>query len=91
MFTDIAEIAVRDDRMSSLLCRVRECAEIYLLVKKRQKGCDGMGELAMIKDEFKEAVDDLINYCRDKDYVAKDSHYALDNIAAILAFKQRGG
>ncbi|MGE5300469.1 MAG: hypothetical protein ACM3MB_05835 [Acidobacteriota bacterium] len=88
MPTNITEIAVTDNHASSLLCKARECAEIYLLVTRRKKGCDGMGELAMIKEEFKEAVDDLINYCKGKDYLASDFQYDLDNIAGILTAKQ---
>ncbi len=70
------------------LCRARECAEVYLLVKRRKKGYDGMGELAMIKEQFKEAVDDLINYCKGKDYFASDLQYDLDTIASILTVKR---
>jgi hypothetical protein len=88
MQTNITEIAVTDNHASSLLCKVRECAEIYLLVTRRKKGCDGLGELAMIKEEFKEAVDDLINYCEGKDYLARDFQYDLDTIADILIAKQ---
>jgi hypothetical protein len=88
MLTGITEIAVKDDDVSLLLCRARECAEIYLLVTKRQKGCDGMGELAMIKEEFKEAVDDLINYCKEGEYLASDFEYDLDTVAAVLSVKQ---
>jgi hypothetical protein len=88
MLTGITEIAVKDDDVFLLLCRARECAEIYLLVTKRQKGCDGMGELAMIKEEFKEAVDDLINYCKEGEYLASDFEYDLDTVAAVLSVKQ---
>ncbi len=88
MLTDIVEIATRDNYASSLLCKARECAEIYLLVTKRKKGCDGMGELAMIKEEFKEAVDDLINHCKGNDHLANDIQYDLDTIADILIAKQ---
>jgi hypothetical protein len=88
MLTDIAEIAVADDHISSLLLKAKECAEIYLLVTKRQKGCDGMGELAMITEEFKEAVDDLFNYCKNKDYLANDFQYELGTVADILVSKQ---
>jgi hypothetical protein len=84
MLTDIAEIAATDDHASWLLCKARECAEIYLLVTKRRKGCDGMGELAMIREEFREAVNDLIRYCRDKEYLANDFPYDLDAVADIL-------
>ncbi len=88
MLTNIIEIALTDDHVSSLLRKARECAELFLLVTRRKKGCDGMGELAMIKEEFKEAVDDLINYFNGKDYLANDFQYDLDNIADILIVKQ---
>jgi hypothetical protein len=86
MLIDVAEIAVTDDHASSLLCRARECAEIYLLVTKRQKGCDGMGELAMIKEDFREAVDDLIRHCKGKGYLFKDLEYDLDSVAIELLY-----
>ncbi len=88
MLTNLTEIAATDNHASSLLCKARECAEIYLLVTRRKKGCDGMGELALTKEEFKEAVDDLINYCEGEDYLAKDFQYDLDTIADILIVKQ---
>ncbi len=88
MLTDIVEIAVTDDHASLLLCKARECAEIYLLVTRRKKGCDGMGELAMIREEFKEAVDDLINYCEGKNYLVRDFQHDLDTIADTLVAKQ---
>jgi hypothetical protein len=87
MLTDIVEIAVTDNRASWLLCKARECAEIYLLVARRKKGCDGMGELAMIKEEFKEAVDDLMNYCKDKECLAINFQYDLDTVADMLTAK----
>ncbi|MEJ2695080.1 MAG: hypothetical protein P8013_00370 [Candidatus Sulfobium sp.] len=73
-----------DNRASVLLCEARECAKIYLLVTRRKKGCDGMGELAMIKEEFKEAVDDLLNYCKDKECLANNFQYDLDTVADML-------
>ncbi len=87
MLTNITEIAATDNHASSLLCKARECAEIYLLVTRRKKGCDGMGELAMIREEFKESVDDLINYCKGKDYLANESQDDLDTIADMLIAK----
>lgn len=85
----IRDSAATDDCISSLLCRARECAEIYLLVAKRQRGCDGMGELAMVKEEFREAVNDLINSCKDKEYLANDLlQYDLDTIADVLIATQ---
>ena len=85
MLTNITEIAATDNHACSLLCKARECAEIYVLVTRRKKGCDGMGELAMIKEEFMEAVDDLIKYCRGKEYFSKDLEYDLDSVADELS------
>ena len=81
----IAEIAEMDDKALTLLRNARECAEVYLLVSKRQKGCDGMGELAMIKEEFSDALDDLVFYCKEKKYLPIDMEYDLDSATAELS------
>jgi hypothetical protein len=88
MLLDISKIAVTDDHVSSLLCKARESAEIYLLIARRQRGCDGMGELAMIKEEFREAVNDLIGYCKDKGCHVDNFEYDLDAFASILIAKK---
>jgi hypothetical protein len=84
MLRNISAIAEADNHAASLLCNARGCAEIFLLVMKRQKGCDGMGELAMIKEEFREAVDDLIRYCRDKEYLTENLQQDLQAVADML-------
>lgn len=68
-----------------LLGKARECAALYLLVSKRQKGCDGMGELAMIREEFRDAVDDLVKHCKGKGYHSADPGYDLDLAADELS------
>ncbi len=88
MIKAIAEKAGSDPGLLRLLGRAGEYGDIYLLAKKRQKGCDGMGELAMIKEEFREAVNELINYCKDKEYLANDFQYDLDTIVDILVAKR---
>ncbi len=82
---DLVERAATDEQGSSLLRRVRECAELYLLVAQRRKGCDGMGELAMIREEFKEALDCLARYCNDEDSFCGDGEYDLDRLANELS------
>ncbi len=42
----------------------------------------------MIKEEFKEAVDALINYREGKDHLPSDFQYDLDTIACFLTAKQ---
>ncbi len=81
----IAARATEDERAAALLSRARECAELYLLVSKRQKGCDGMGELAMIKEEFTEAVDALIKHCQGQECPSRNVAYDLERAAAELA------
>lgn len=83
MLTEIARAAAADERASFLLGRARECAEIYLLVSRRQKGCDGMGELAMVREEFAEAAHDLFSYCNEET-LRDHSDEDLSRIAAEL-------
>lgn len=40
-----------------------------MLARQRQKGCDGMGELATIKEEFRDVVDKVIQYSMKKEYI----------------------
>ncbi len=84
MLSRIAEKALHDDALSSLLGKTRDCAAIYLLVVKRRKGCDGMGELAMVREEFGEAIDDLARYCKEKEYPFKDFEDDLESAARAL-------
>ncbi len=88
MINSIWKKSGSDAELLRLLKTAREFGDIYLLARKRQKGCDGMGELAMIKEEFREAVDDLINYCKGKEYLASDFQYDLDTVADTLVAKQ---
>ncbi len=84
MIKAIREKTRSDPEVLRLLEAASEYAEVYLLVRKRRKGCDGMGELAMIKEEFREAVYDLINYCKGKEYLTGDFQYDLDTVADTL-------
>ena len=84
MLTDIPKIATADEQAASLLCRARECAEIYLLVSKRQKGCDGMGELAMIKEELVDSLHEFTEYCKRQGYLCGDVQEDGDCIADEL-------
>ncbi len=85
MITDIVESAKSDGELVRLFGIAREYADIYLVTRKRQKGCDGMGELAMIKEEFRETVDGLVQYCKRKGLVSEDLEYELDSAANELS------
>jgi hypothetical protein len=60
---------------------VQEYAEIYLIAKQRQKGCDGMGEVATLKDELIYLMNEMIRYCKEKGYLSGDVSYDIDFIA----------
>ncbi len=64
---------LRESKTDALLARhleeVQEYSQIYLLAKEGQKGCNGMAQLVSLKEEFKEVIDKLSQYCRQKNNV----------------------
>ncbi len=84
MLASLSEKAKSDTRFAALLAGAAEYADIYLLAKQRQKGCDGMGEMASLEDEFKSAVNDLIDYCTRNKYLPDDVTCDIDVIAHEL-------
>lgn len=73
-----------DVQLARVFERVQEYAELYLIAKQRQKGCDGMGEVATLKDEFIYYMDKMIRYCKEKKYLSGDVLYDIDLIAGDL-------
>jgi len=73
---------VQDDaQLARLFERVREYAELHLIAKQRQKGCDGMGEVATLKDELIYLTNEMIRYCKEKRYLSGEISYEIDSIA----------
>ncbi|OHE58146.1 MAG: hypothetical protein A2Z47_08265 [Thermodesulfovibrio sp. RBG_19FT_COMBO_42_12] len=70
-----------DTQLTELFERVQEYAELYLIAKQRQKGCDGMGEVATLKDELIYYLNKMIRYCKEKGYLSGDVSYDIDLIA----------
>ncbi len=81
MIDDILQASKSDAQLERLLEKVQEYAQVYLLAKKRQKGCDGMGEVTTLREEFKDVIAEMIEYCKKKNYVAEDISY---DIASII-------
>jgi len=77
----IQKFVSNDAQLARLLERLREYAELYLIAKQRQKGCDGMGEVATLKDEFIYSLNGIIQYCKEKGYLSGDISYETDSIA----------
>ena len=81
MMKNIIEAAKSDPGLARLLDEVREYASVYVLARQRQKGCDGMGELATMKEEFRDAVDKVIQYSQEKKYISQDVSYDIEAIS----------
>ena len=54
MFNTIQQASKPDAQLARFLDEAREYASVYVLARQRQKGCDGMGELATMKEECKD-------------------------------------
>ncbi len=81
MLEEILQMTAADTRLSFLVERAREYAHVYSLAKRRQKGCDGMGELATVKEEFRDVVDKVIQYSKEREYISVVPEYDIDAIA----------
>ncbi len=81
MLKIILKASLSDERLSAIVEEVREYASVYVLARQRQKGCDGMGELATMKEEFRDVVDKAIQYCKENKYISEVIGYDIDTIA----------
>lgn len=73
MIKEIKKYAASDRELKMLLDKAEDYARVYVLARQRQKGCDGMGEMTNLKDEFKGVLDELLEYCKNKNYISVDS------------------
>lgn len=81
MIRTISDASRSDARLADLLEDAVEYARVYVLARQRQKGCDGMGELATMKEEFSDVVDKVIQYSQEKKYISEVISYDIDSIA----------
>lgn len=77
----IQKFVADDTRLAHLVERGQEHAELYLMAKQRQKGCDGMGEVATLKDEFVYSLNGIIRHCEENGYFPGEISYEIDDIA----------
>jgi hypothetical protein len=73
-----------DALLAGLVDEVREYALIYLLAKQRHKGCDGTGEVMTLREEFKDVVDKMIRYCKEKRHLSGVCAFDPDSVADAL-------
>ncbi|MHB8845136.1 MAG: hypothetical protein ACYC7L_10370 [Nitrospirota bacterium] len=84
MIESILAASRLDRRLASLLEETGEYAQIYLLAKQRKKSCEGTGELMTLKEEFKDTVDKMLGYCRERNHLSGDCEYDIDSFAAAI-------
>jgi hypothetical protein len=84
MIKSIFKASKSDAQLAKFLGKVREYAQVYALARRRQKGCDGMGELAMLKEEFQDSLQELIRDCRVGHYLPDEPHLDIDLLADEL-------
>lgn len=78
---DIISVEAQSDpRLAALYARVGEYLQIYLLAKKRQKGCDGLGEMTNLKDELCTVFVEMLAYCKEKRYLDHTVSYIMEQI-----------
>ena len=88
MIDTVLNASKSDARLAALLDEAREYAQIYLLAKDRKKGCEGTGELMTLREEFRDIVDKMIRYCREKKYLSGNCDYDIDALAVLFVKKE---
>jgi hypothetical protein len=87
MFNTIQQAVKSDSQLAKLLAEARDFAQVYVLARQRQKGCDGMGELATMKEEFRDVVGKVVQYSMEKKYISEDISYDIDSIAEVVRLR----
>ncbi len=84
MIDTILQTSKSDAQLEVLLNEAHEYAQIYLLTKQRHKGCAGTGEFMTLKEEFKDMVDKMIPYCKEKNHLPDSCYNDIDALAVLL-------
>jgi hypothetical protein len=82
--SEIGRFLDSDEGLRRLHAAVVDYARIYALAKQRPPGCDGMGEFVTLREEFKDAVDALIRYCKGRNYSVFSRDFDLDAMVREL-------
>lgn len=84
MIETIIKTSKSDDYLAFLVGEAREFAQIYLLAKQRHKACVGTGEFMTLREEFKDTIDRIVRYCKEKKHLSGVCAYDADNAAVAI-------
>jgi hypothetical protein len=84
MFDALQKNACSDVKLTKLFDELQEYAQIYLLAKQQQKGCNGMAQLVALRDEFRDVIEAFFRYCREKEYLDHTLADDLDVLAVLV-------
>ncbi len=74
----IRSSARSDEGLARLYGELEEYVRMYSYVKKRQKGCDGLGDLNNLKDELRVVLERLLAHCKKLGYLDENTSYDVD-------------
>jgi len=66
MIDSVLNASKSDARLAALLDKACECAQRYLIAENRPKGFEGNGSDVTLREEFRDAIEELNRYCKVK-------------------------
>ncbi len=77
LYSEILRAAEADAQLSILCRRAAEYARLHLYARKIS-GCNGLGEIENLLDEFRKMIYEIIRYCGRKKYIDEFAIYSID-------------
>lgn len=77
LYNEIITVIEFDAELSILHSRAAEYARLHLHARK-SSGCNSMGEIEHLLDEFRQMIYEIIRYCGQKKYIDDLAIYSID-------------
>ncbi len=77
LYNEIVEAKKFDVQLSILFDRAAEYARLHLHARKIA-GCNGLGEIDNLLDEFRKLIYEIIRYCGKRKYIDDLAIYTID-------------
>jgi len=77
LYNEILEAKKFDAELSILCDRAAEYARLHLYARKIT-GCNGLGEIENLLDEFRQMIYEIIKYCGKKNYIDDLAIFTID-------------